>query len=93
MGGINDSGFQFDWIAIDSMLDQKGLANPLYFGQVLEEWPNIFGPEHKPIDLLRQEIDGINLASIGIDHFAEASVQAVHEPLAIERGDVGFVAC
>ena len=72
---------------------RKGIAKLLYFGQVLEEWPDIFGPEHEPIDLLWREIDGVDLAPIGIDHFAITSVQAVHEPLAVEGWDVGFVAC
>src|SRR5215469_2180575 len=89
---IDDPVLQFAWIARDRMLDNEWVTSLPDFWKMPEEWTDVFGPEHEAVHVLRREVDGIKLSTVGIDRLAITGPQTVHEPFAIEGRDIGSVA-
>src|SRR5713226_363453 len=89
---VYDSELKLAGIAVDSMLHNERVSTIADFWQILEEWADIFGPEDKAVHHVGRHIDSINLSPIRVDHFAIASPQTVHEPLAVKCRYVGFIA-
>src|SRR5712692_10040 len=92
MSIVYDSELKLAGIAINCMLDNERVSTIADFRQILEEWTDIFGPEDKAIHRIVRQIDSINLSPIRVDHFAGPGLQTVHEPFAIEGGDIRLVA-
>src|SRR5437660_546206 len=89
---VDDAKLQFARIPVDGVLDDNRVSSFTYFWEMLEEWADVLGPEDKAFYCLRPEVNGVDLSPVGVDHFARTSPQAVHEPLSVEGGNVGFVA-
>src|SRR6266487_6519955 len=89
---VDNSKFQFAWIARDRMLNNKRISHFLHFRQVFEKRPDILCPEDKAIHAFWSQIDLVDLLAIRIYHHAIASLQTVHKPLTVKGRNICFIA-
>ena len=89
--GICHPALQRPRIAGDGELNDEGKAEAVDFGQRIHERPGVAGPEYKPLDVPAfQRLRQLG-AAVRIAHAHHTGRQPGHEPIAVERRDVGSV--
>lgn len=73
------------------MLNNKWKAKSSDFRQVRQKGPNVFRPEHKPVNLLRREGHVQILLVVWVYSLAVAGPKAVNKPVTVEGWYVRLV--
>ena len=79
-------------VAGDRVLDDEREAAPPHFVENGEERRHVACPEDEPVDALARQRHTLRLSAVGVDRAGKAGIDALQEPLRVERGNVGFIA-
>ncbi len=77
-------------VRVESELKIVVKPAPLQLIQVRQQWPRVFGPEADGVHMGGIEAESGDLVAVeGVDPVKKAGADAVHEPFAVEGGDIG----